>query len=87
MFKYLKLKIKLLFFTLGKENKNLENSFDMSPFDMNFQDYEDESKFFNFLQILTIELNSYHVKMAIYSTGKMKRKRKKKNLNLNLIFK
>jgi hypothetical protein len=36
---------------------------------MNFQDYEDESNFFNFIQILTIELNSYHVKMGIYSTG------------------
>ncbi len=49
---------------------------------MNFQDYEDESKFFNFLQILTIELNSYHVK--IYSTGKMKRE--KGNLNLKFNF-
>jgi hypothetical protein len=49
---------------------------------MNFQDYEDESKFLNFIQILTIELNSYHVK--IYSTGKMKRE--KGNLNINLIF-
>jgi hypothetical protein len=57
----------------------------MSPFDMNFQDYEDESKFINFIQILTIELNSYHVKMGIYSTGKMKRE--KGNLNLNLILK
>jgi len=52
---------------------------------MNFQDYEDESKFINFIQILTIELNSYHVKMGIYSTGKMKRE--KGNLNLNLILK